>query len=226
MSVQYYVPICRGVTIRNPNIVPLLLHMRWYNQRPASEIHVEISHPDTAEPNSFIHSTGFHGLLWDDVRRCDASGTRRARLRLEGRRDDEDIFALFEFDMGNNYGTITLSPVPFGLDGKPHLPHVGENLTEFLRDTATVLSEREWSSKSLVCRVYELTGRKNYCHTSAWCQLCWMAKLGLVSWPNGVKRRENSDDMVKNGIFTTVMSAKQFGKIFGLRLPTVPPAGD
>jgi len=207
-------------------MVPFLLQMGWYNQRSASDNHIVIDHPDTADPRSFSNSTEFHSVMWDDVQEAEGR-SRLARLRLAGRREEEDIFALFEVDMRYHNGTITLSPVPFGLDGRPRLPYKDDVLGDFLFKAAVVLSKPGWSSKELAQRMR--SAWQDYTSEKAWFFLCQMRNLGFSHAPTTARGRLDFSELKladrrtrMNGVFETAMTAGKFKEVFGLSLPVIP----
>ncbi len=145
LGIEYYVPISFGITIKNADVIPLLIHMRWYQQATAARVHLRLHHPRyTDTPDNFIESS-YHRVLWDDANDSEQFSHPIARLRLEGGTRHaagcKNLCALLELDLNDRrYGkSIIFSPVPFGVNGKPMLPFCGEELVQFLYAAKMVL---------------------------------------------------------------------------------------
>jgi len=210
---SYYVTLA-DARISNPQVVPFLLLARWYGQQVGSDMHLAVSHRETADQHSNIVGTKFHKILLDDVDDSERSPFRKARLRLEGKDEVENgIFGLLEWldlDRLNTMRScyLKLSPVPFGSDGRPKLPFKDENLEFFLKIVSIVLKEpvgyridpeklAEKVQTTLSLPYYEFDDSK------AWYWLGEMLKLGLVS-----------NLSVRDRIHETTMGLHVFRQIF------------
>ena len=158
-GIEYYVPMSFGITIKNADVIPLLIHMRWYQQATAARVHLRLYHPRYADIHDNLIESSYHKVLWDDVNDSEQFSHPIARLRLEGGTRHaagcENLCALLEVDLTNlRYGkSITFSPVPFGVNGKPMLPFVGEELVQFLYAVKVVLGYGEdisWHGKAIL----------------------------------------------------------------------------
>ncbi len=203
--------------LKNPEVIPLLLHMRWFGQLSASEIHLEISHPNSAQPHWTMQDHGFHKVLWDDVDDSDSSPFRKARLRLEGETSNgmvhnERLFALLEVNLDRLMcgESITFSPIPFGPNGKPNLAHEyknGRKLKIFLQVAKAIFSHPQgttWDNPTMVRFIREKAYFENDGLALSW--LCELEKLAIIIRPNDLS-------------CAIAMTAERFEQIFGIKIP-------
>ena len=216
--VQYYVPFwSHEAAVGNLHLVPLLLHMRWYGQPSGSDVHLCVSHLESKRYGANKVLSKFHKVLWDDVEDSEKSPCRKARLRLEGKLNGEDIFAILEFDM-NSPGTtsrITFSPVPFGLNGKPRLPYRDDKqFALFLQITRIVLDApggMVWNDKILAKEVHKRISvpEWEFYDSNASFFLGELEKLRVI------RRIDN----VRYSYEKSFATGLQFEEIFGVKLP-------
>ncbi len=106
-SPKFYESIHPCVITENYHNIPFLLNARWLGVPVPSNKHLCVQHP-CATNNVLIVpkllATSFHDVIWDDVDDSESAPCRKARLRLGGKRDGKDIFALFSFDMHKEGG--------------------------------------------------------------------------------------------------------------------------
>ena len=208
-KIMYYEPITSCITLDNPHIIPMLLQMRWYGSPASSKLWLKIIHPISLARRADITDTCFHKVLWDDISDSEGQPFRKARLRLEGKRDNnpsakEDIFALLEIDLDRpRHGiSIIFSPVPFGPDGKPKLPNT-PGLIQAISYLLAPDSPNEWT-------VYDLIGvlrreTKQIQNVNIGDLLFELGKIGIA--------RQHG-----NTIYFE-MSFDRFINIFGIKLP-------
>jgi hypothetical protein len=212
--IQYYRKIEGGLTIDNPEVIPLLLHMRWFGQSTAENVHLKIHHPCGDNRHENIIWTLFHRILWDDVDDSRHAPFRKARLRLEGKQYNDysgrkplqvDIFAIVELDMARLGSplNITFSPVRFGTNGKPDLSS-HDQLLAIATDILSLYPKGTvWQEGALSSIIGEKNG--------------WGPENPAV--PHYIsefeKLRVISGDSQKHKL---LMSAEEFEKIFGVKL--------
>jgi len=197
--IQFYTPIGK-VTVYNWEVVPLLIHMEWYGQRVAHNIHLRISHPESADHHAELFTSEFHKVLWDDI----SEFSRRGRLRLEGLHEGKRLFALLDFDMSREGldSSIMFSPVPFGCDGHPIPPK--DLPLEIAAGALSIHPQSNWSFQELVA------------HTNALLK----CEVDPSDVSTGVIYLLILQAVQRFGSkYRTVMSCGQFERLFGVRLP-------
>jgi len=156
----------------------------------------------------------FHKALLIDV--CDSPGFsyRMGTLKLDGKLEGKDIFALLELNMGMLTGSpnqnlkLTLSPVPFGLNGCPKLPYnKGDEMTMFLQVVKAVLNLKRLKSPGcLVDEVRKTTRNLSFNIPCAERWLSELLKLALI-------RKLDFEE------YESIVASGQFEETFGVELP-------
>jgi len=162
-GITYYVPMGPDVNIENWEVVNFLLLAKLHGQRIGNDLCLRISHPLNTSPGPLRITSIFHDVLLDNVDEDRQSPFRMGRLRMEGKGtsnqgvDIDDMnyrFALLELDLKrpqfNPNMKLTLSPVPFGIDGRPKLFLNKEDKEPFLYAVKMVLEsskETVWNGK-------------------------------------------------------------------------------
>lgn len=130
---QYYTPLT-CVSIHNPADIALNLHMRIRCQPIGKDVQVIVffAEDNSKRSNCFTRQFRVSGIFFEN------SPYQKATLWLES----ENLYAIVELDLADlgiaecrvaPGKSITLSPIPFGKNGKPKLPYKGEDLAMFLR---------------------------------------------------------------------------------------------
>lgn len=178
--IKLYVPIDNCVNIKNPQVVPLLLHMRWFGQSPSSDVQLEVGHPVSEKRREFMTWTKFHRILWDDLDESPNAPYRKARLRLEGKELNKDIFALLEVNAADGYnGTIIFSNFPFGPGGirlPPPYLWILKKLVDLIPK-----EERTWRER-LYGEYYTETGRDDLTEKDIHLFLEDLKVAGFLDW--------------------------------------------
>ena len=205
--VKFYEKIDKYVRIDNVGVIPLMLHMRWFGQPVGRDIHLIVSHPNEARN---IASTEFHKVLWDDVDESNGAPYRKARLRLEGKQNGRDVYALLEFNLDRSLdgGQITFSPVPFGCDGRPKLPK-----TFRLEFAAAAFSlSGSWKGGALETAIRVFLGSQPVMNDA----IITLLQVGIIECKQDLGHYSNC-------VYQTTMIAPHFEEIFGVKLPSKKP---
>lgn len=208
-GVELYVRLDRCVCVENPEIVPFMFHARWCGQdRLKSGISLVVSHPQTSQGVGFIVRTHFNVLHWLHFDISQKVPCRRVFLGLATSPDAGPMFGMLEFDLGSPGmgGALTLSPVPFGTNGKPTPPP-----PDLLVAAAIVMHPQnflnDWDARSLEAALGA------FCHSDmrSGCgrfYLNELTTLGVCSYAN-------------HGHARTAMTPGEFEEIFGVNLPEI-----
>lgn len=224
LNVECYKRIETGVQLDNPEVIPILLQLRWYGLPVAEKMHLQVSHPQSTDRSANIITTKFHGVLWDDVDDSDTASFRRARLRLKGVVDKKIIYALLEDVKLDDllYAKITFSPVPFGIGGRPQLTkYKKEQLDLLLRVAKMILSSSDsaiWSERSLAKEMARRGGAPDYefDEHDATFFLGELAKLALVE---SYSPRSLNQKLLDITEWKPQMTSSRFEEVFGVKLP-------
>jgi len=187
MTGLYYNRIDHGVSAEGLGDVPLLFGMIWRHEKPSSGIQLKVNHPDGIGMAPVLQST-YYKVLCEFL---DCSSWE-ARLRLEGKLKGSDCFAILEVRLAKPapYAyAVTLSPLPFGRDGRPVLPYKGEELSRFLRIVKIAFANPRTFNTSDTPTSVDL-----------------LDKLGLI-------KREDERTFEPN------MTPRRFEEVFGVKLP-------
>jgi hypothetical protein len=216
-GIEYYVQMTSCIRIDNPEVIPLLLHMRWYKQKASSDIHLRIMHPRCLDKHVNLFDSTYCRVLWDDVDDGDKVPYRKARLRLEGhsgfRGSGERLYALLELDFDNPITgkSIVLSPVPFGVNGKPTLSFRNEEEKGLLLFVAKFIlgSDHDiiWNGRTLECELKKFSCLKKGIDLLPVNKLVALTEFDFLSPAvDGWKAKR---------------SVKEFEEIFGVKLPDI-----
>ena len=135
-------------------------------------------------------------------------------MRLFQGRDNSEgkYFGFLEADIvgfGEANNVLTLSPVPFGLNGKPELPYKGEEREKLLWTARTILIYGDvWTGEKLR---QEMDHFKWFMPHNAWPLLQESAMLGLTRY------------VPERNVYEVAMMPQEFMDIFGVELPDTIP---
>ena len=212
--IQYYIPMTSCITIENPSVIPLLVHMRLFCQPAGSSIHLRLTHPEDLNHRANILESTFHTIQGIDFEK---SPYYKVTLRLEGKYDGKNLYAILELNLVDpRVGeSVTFSPVPFGVNGKPILPNHLRVNELFLPVARIALGEGAkyavtWSPGSLAKEVHKILGKPQYefFDENAWFFLGELEKLALM---------QCVDKKLK--MYKRIITAVQFEETFGVKLP-------
>jgi len=227
--IQYYKPLKHGCVVRNPWIIPFIMEMNFNGFRVPREGQLKIFHSDNdtgecyGSAESLFH-TVYCENTWMHPR---FQYTRMIRMRLEGTRNSKDVFAILEAKMNQGRSwddcIFTLSPVPFGPNGKPILPDYGNKHSTFLCIMEAVLSVPVGTIWSMTCEsenvrliscrpfVRPVMRAEGKLICAEWFE-CFKAMdaLGLVTW--------HRDSMN----YVTKFTAAEVQEIFGIHIVHTP----
>lgn len=222
-GIEYYVPMGPDINIENWEVVNFLLLAKLHGQRVGNDLNLRISHPLNTSPGPLRITSIFHDVLLDNVDEDRQSPFRMGRLRMEGKGANNqgvDInemnyrFALLELDLKrpqfNQNMLITLSPVPFGVDGRPKLFLNREGIESFLCAVKMILEsskETVWNSKYIhnAYREMNMPNWKTIKFPGAF--ITYMGQIGAVS------------PSADSSGWTPRMSISEFEDIFGVKIP-------
>lgn len=127
-TLLFYRPLS-CVSVRNPEIVPLLFHNRWFGQDGLRKsLWLTVSHTVNLEHGAEIVESKYHTLLGLNFKITEENATRSVVLSLVGEifYPATEVFANLQLDLSQpqHNCSITLSPVPLSPDGKPLIPNI------------------------------------------------------------------------------------------------------
>lgn len=211
--IKFYELITDCIKIENPAVIPLILHAQWFRQSVAKEAHLRVRHALTVQGGGGYYSITrhFHRILWDELDDSKTSPYPKVRLRLKGRENDRDFFALLVLDLCHPEAgkSIMYSPLPFGTDGKPILPNLEPNYKALFLSVASVIlnwepREDPWMLDGVWKEVRDSYSVPDFTPSQADYYLNELIRLGLAKY---------------DGAWFPKMTAERFEEVFGIRLP-------
>jgi len=216
MGVTYYhkIRIAGGSSIVNPEVIDLLLLMRWHGEKPSYKKHLEVIYPSVVSPSCNHRKARFWKITCDDIDDSDSAPFRRARLRMEGSADGvPEVYALLENvnidNVNDGNSTITFAPVPFGAGGKPLLPYKDKELSDFLTVAREVLLGSDWNPEKLFTEIKRISHLFVTEKTRASWAVWFLEQFDYL----GVTKRDGDNT------HWVIMAPQEFENIFGVKLP-------
>jgi len=177
----YYKKISQGIRINKPEDIFLLLQMKWRGIAISEDLYLKVNYCVGPDLRANIIDTKFKvsGIYFD------ASATtpyRKATLWLESKL----LYALLELDTNDpTYGnSIILSPVPFGMDGKPKLPYTKDQINALMYVVARIMDSPKttgWTAAEITEEVCALnTAMVWFLEEQAVTCLAWLEKLHVI----------------------------------------------
>lgn len=206
---QFYTPF----EVQVPNyheVSPYLVNSQFLGVPVASKVHLQVIrlHMDSWQPGSQVATFHYvHNVKFGPPE----APCKVVKLWLEGKQgfDGEKVFALLETEQRKRH-SITLSPFPFGQDGKPDIS--GSMLdTEFHRRLLAVMFA---NGNSIFTRsrqedwIFEPLGRKPNAEEVAMA-LRWLSHFRILA--------------CEQYIYRPIMTKEQLLSLFGITLPEAPP---
>ncbi len=190
----------------NFNHIPYNLESEWFGAKLPKEMQLHLNHPLDA-PEVMQLSNGYYRIKGCFIENTENDLCRKAILWLEG----DNIFAMIEVNLDKKpiiIKAVKFSPVPFGLDCKPKLPHIELPLPTFLALLKVVLQRSTWTAESLL-EVAVFNGIIKHESDILPKISAFLHELDFLSVTNNIR----------NGEHTIDMSSSEFEEIFGVKLP-------